>query len=173
MNHIIPLIVVICLLLPIVGGFRAPSLRPAPAVATSIRTASSPGSRLYAYEVIDSIDATFVSQLTGCAGLIFAGQWYDSRPEELVAPSTPLASPSSKQVIDFTKNSESMFEDEKEVDIYRDTALRYAGYLVSLSQISLFHNDEYNRTITVMLSVFTNLSTSFSLLLPFLSLFHT
>ena len=89
-----------------------------------------------AYEVIDSIDATFVSQLTGCAGLIFAGQFYDS--QELVAPSTPLASPSSK-VIDFTTSGESIFEEEKEVDIYRDTALRYAGYLVSLSsQRSLF-----------------------------------
>ena len=74
------------------------------------------------YEVVDSLSLSFDVQLVASAGLIGVGSYLDG--QDLVPPSTVA--------MEVFEDDSGVREEElpdKKVDIYRDTVLRYAGYL--------------------------------------------
>lgn len=80
------------------------------------------------YEVMESLSLGFDTQLIGCAAVISAGTYFDT--QELEAPSTAAMEEresSLERVLELKKEEDEAKEGK--VDIYRDTVLRYAGYL--------------------------------------------
>lgn len=68
---------------------------------------------LLGYDIMTTISPEFVGQCVGCAGLITAGS-----------------------VIEIDDDEDEILseEEEKEIDIYRDSVLRYAGYLNEIGE---------------------------------------
>ena len=69
-----------------------------------------------AYEVIDSMSPLFVGQLSGCAAVVVSGSVFAGKVEK-------------EGIV-----SETEADEPKEVDFYRDTPLRYAGYLNEIGE---------------------------------------
>ncbi len=79
---------------------------------------------LHSYDVVHSIDTLFATQLVGCATVIGAGTYTSTlEPESLTSSETTT-----------NNNNNSNNDEVQKVDIYRDTPLRYAGYLNEIGE---------------------------------------
>lgn len=81
------------------------------------------------YEVMEALSPGFEAQLAACAGVVLSGSYFDS--QTLIAPATSVMVEVNDNDEDLSKLVE---KEDKEVDIYRDTALRYAGYLNEIGE---------------------------------------
>lgn len=80
---------------------------------------------------MESLDLAFDAQLAACFGVVFAGNYFDN--QSLVAPATSKMIEINEDA-SFSSMEGSSATSEKKVDIYRDTILRYAGYLNEIGE---------------------------------------